>query len=100
MSEKAQKRSHTPKLDAELLEQYQKNPRAFRVRTTWNLVVGIIFLAFAALISFLAIKVMGPAYGGDAMLLMAATAGLIAIAILDDARWRMKLAAPSAPAAQ
>jgi hypothetical protein len=91
VAEKKARPSRTPKLDEELAERYAKDPSAFRMRSHLNVVAGVVFLAFAAAIAFLALRVLGLGGGGDAVLLMGLFFLLIAITIFHDARWRMNL---------
>lgn len=91
MPEPVVKKSRTPRLDAALQERFERDPRAFALRTYLNLFVGIFFLAIAGGLAYFGIKVVGLAYGGDALLLMVLTIVLIAIAVLHDVNWRLSL---------
>lgn len=100
MAEKEEKPGRTRRLDAHLEERYLKDPRAFRRRTVANLAVALFVLVVAAILGYFAVEVVHLSLGGDALVLMTIMFVLVAVAILDDVRWRMALAgrAPAAAA--
>lgn len=91
MADKTSKPSRTPHLDNQLEEKYHRNPRRFRIGTTLNLIVALGLLALVGGLAYFAIKTVGLSAGGDGLLLLTFTLFLVAVAILDDVRWRLAL---------
>ncbi|MDE1819319.1 MAG: hypothetical protein KGJ23_03245 [Euryarchaeota archaeon] len=83
----------TQKLDQGLLERFKSDPKAFQRGTTRNLLVVIALLALGALLSFVGLHTVGITGGGLAVVTMGIFPILLALAALDEVRWRRALVA-------
>lgn len=81
----------TQKLDQGLVERYKKDPAAFNRATTLNLLVALLLLAFAGILGYASIKLVSLSGGGLALDTMAIFPVLLALAALDEVRWRRAL---------
>jgi hypothetical protein len=84
-------RNPTQKLDQSLVERYKKDPAAFNRGTTWNLLVALGLLVFAAILAFFSVRYVTLGSGGLALDAMAIFPVLLALAALDEVRWRRAL---------
>jgi hypothetical protein len=91
VTEKPERKSRTPRLDAALLERYHADPKNFIRRTQLSLGLAVLVLILTGALSYFAIFVVKLASGGDSLMLMAIVILFIVIAMLHDVKWRMAL---------
>jgi hypothetical protein len=75
-------------MDQKLLERYRSDPRGFARSIGQNLLVVLALLALGAILFYIALKVVGLTGGGLALIAMGLFPVLLALAALDDVRWR------------
>jgi hypothetical protein len=91
VSEKTERKSRTPRLDAAMVERYHADPEHFIRRTQLNLGLGIFILILAGILSYFAVFVVKLTSGGDSLMLLALVVLFIVITIFHDVKWRMAL---------
>lgn len=81
----------TQKLDQALVERYKEDPAAFNRATDQNVLVALGLLVFAAILVYASIRLVTISSGGLALDTMAVFPILLALADLDEVRWRRAL---------
>lgn len=76
-----------------MVQAYRADPEGFAQATTWDLMMAIILLLVTALLFGIADRLVGLASGGLALIAMGVLPLLLALAALDEVRWRRALVA-------